>query len=473
MTGSGSSAVDSWVPPLGRGALLGVVAAVPLIVYLRQFTVDDALIPARYAAHLARGLGFRFNAGGPATDGVTPLGFAHLLAPFAGGGPLAALAAARWLGALAWLVAAAALGARVAALSRHSARYAALLLLFSSAPLAGWAVAGLETGLVISLATLAAVLPSDGPGARWGAGLAGVAAWFRPEMIAWASVMALGRAKLASSRRERVVLAALSVLPWCTAAALRTVIFGRPAPLAVFAKPSDLAHGLIYVLPNLVFTGAPLAVLGFGAWRRLSTWPRFLIVAAFAHFAVVVLAGGDFMPLARLLTPVLPSLLVVVAHQLSSRPDRIFAAARVLLASAAEIVLLTLRGPAASHVLRDRLALVEAARIPLAGAERVATVDIGWVGAATEAEIIDLAGVTDPEIASLPGGHTSKAISGAFLTNRRPDRLVFQLAESEDEPLYARAVEERLAADPLIAPAFHEAWRSPADLPIHYVILER
>src|SRR5215471_6660005 len=130
MTGSGSSAVDSWVPPLGRGALLGVVAAVPLIVYLRQFTVDDALIPARYAAHLARGLGFRFNAGGPATDGVTPLGFAHLLAPFAGGGPLAALAAARWLGALAWLVAAAALGARVAAISRHPARYAVLLLLF-------------------------------------------------------------------------------------------------------------------------------------------------------------------------------------------------------------------------------------------------------------------------------------------------------------------------------------------------------
>src|SRR6185503_7507383 len=54
------------------GVVLGVLAAAPALFLLRGFTVDDALIPARYAAHLAQGLGYRFNAQGPSTDGVTP-----------------------------------------------------------------------------------------------------------------------------------------------------------------------------------------------------------------------------------------------------------------------------------------------------------------------------------------------------------------------------------------------------------------
>src|SRR5262245_36351375 len=110
------------------GFALGVLAALPALIYLRGFTVDDALIPARYAAHIAGGLGYRFNPAGPTTDGVTPLGFPYLLAPFAGGGPLSALAAARNMGAIAWLAAAGALGAAIAALSGSPARYAALLL---------------------------------------------------------------------------------------------------------------------------------------------------------------------------------------------------------------------------------------------------------------------------------------------------------------------------------------------------------
>src|SRR5258706_15382082 len=111
----------------GRGALLGVLAAVPAAVYLRGFTVDDALIPARYAAHIARGLGYRFNAYGPSTDGVTPLGWAYLLALFAGRGPLAALQAARLMGAAAWLLAAGFIGTCVASLPGSRARFAALL----------------------------------------------------------------------------------------------------------------------------------------------------------------------------------------------------------------------------------------------------------------------------------------------------------------------------------------------------------
>src|SRR5690606_35735574 len=79
-------------------AAAGLGAALPAVVALRGFTVDDAFITARYAAHIASGIGYRFNAGGPVTDGVTPLGWAYVLAPLASGGPLAAWRAAKWLG---------------------------------------------------------------------------------------------------------------------------------------------------------------------------------------------------------------------------------------------------------------------------------------------------------------------------------------------------------------------------------------
>ncbi|MDB4945505.1 MAG: hypothetical protein JWP97_5039, partial [Labilithrix sp.] len=66
------------------------------------FTVDDALIAVRYAQHVASGAGYRFDAAGPSTDGVTPLPWALLLAPLAGRDALAVLAAAKVLGAAAW-----------------------------------------------------------------------------------------------------------------------------------------------------------------------------------------------------------------------------------------------------------------------------------------------------------------------------------------------------------------------------------
>src|SRR6185369_7093535 len=112
----------------------------------------------------------------------------------------------------------------------------------------------------------------------------------------------------------------------------------------------------------------------------------------------------------------------------------------------------------------DRTKLIDAARPILSGAERIATIDVGWVGAATDAEIIDLAGATDPEIAALPGGHTSKAISGAFLTGREPDVLLFQIApgpiDPDEVPSYARAVERRLAEDPMVRRSYARSWTS-------------
>jgi hypothetical protein len=122
------------------------------------------------------------------------------------------------------------------------------------------------------------------------------------------------------------------------------------------------------------------------------------------------------------------------------------------------------------------MALVVAARPILAGARRVATIDVGWIGAATDADVIDLAGATDPEVAALPGGHTSKAISGAFLTGKSPDRLVFEVrvgAGQAEEPKCTHLSEARLTIDPLVRRTYELVWMSPETLPIRYAIWSR
>src|SRR5580704_10237054 len=71
------------------GAALGAACALLPALFVWGFTVDDALIPVRYARHFAEGHGYRFDVGGPSTDGVTPLPWAFLLAPLArSGAPL-------------------------------------------------------------------------------------------------------------------------------------------------------------------------------------------------------------------------------------------------------------------------------------------------------------------------------------------------------------------------------------------------
>ena len=87
----------------------------------------------------------------------------------------------------------------------------------------------------------------------------------------------------------------------------------------------------------------------------------------------------------------------------------------------------------------------------LAGAARVATLDVGWPTAATEASIVDLAGLTDPEIAALPGGHTSKRVDPALLLARDPDVILLYFRRRDGERVYWREVEARLASSELIA----------------------
>ncbi len=472
-----STAID---PRSARGAaiasLLGALAALLPAVAARGFTVDDALIPARYAAHLARGLGYRFNAGGPVTDGVTPLGFPLLLAPFARGGPLDALAAAKVLGVVAWTLAAATLARAVHRSGTSRRRFVPLLLVVASAPLAAWSVAGLETGFALALGALGVALPELGR-PRAGALAAGLVAALRPEAMPWAFVVALAPLPPLASRSRRLgyTRMALAVAPFVGVALIRAAVFGRVVPLSVLAKPSDLAHGTSYALACFLVTG-PIAMLAPLAWWRSDGWSRGLSIAVVVHFAAIAAAGGDWMPLSRLAVPALPTAILAAARlaEASRTPAVVL---RVALALAGEVFQIGKAGPAdIAAVGARRRAVIDAARPLLEGAKVVAALDVGWLGAATDATIVDLAGLTDPDIAVLPGGHTSKAIPARLLDARGVDAVVLLVKEGErvvtpwTDTFFGRIVELRLASVPGVGEAF--AVQGECRVPhLHYVVL--
>ncbi len=444
-----------------RRALIGAAASafaasVPLA-WLWGFTVDDALISARVASRIAQGLGHRYDRGGPVVDAVTPLGFAYLLAPFARRGALAAFYFAKWFGASLSVATAAWLGARTAKEAGGASRLSILVPVALCAPLAAWCGAGMETGIVVALSTLSLGASRIAPLA------AGLAAAWRPELVPWSIALTVGRVLAASNEpgadgpRGRVDVRALTLavtlgtLPAAVVAAVRVAAFGRPVPLAFFAKPSDFAHGVFYAVASVLWTGAPMLVAAPWAIRRLDGQSRAILAAAAVHLGALVLAGGDWMAFFRLFVPVLPGLFLVGARLIAvARPWA--SATRVLAASAVSATLLFTKGESARRVLGDRLALIRTATPALRAARQVAALDIGWVGVATDADIVDLAGITDPSIAMLRGGHTSKRVPEGLLRHRHVDHLVL-LADGPvdggalaDAP-WARAVEARVARE--------------------------
>jgi len=458
--------------------VLGAAAALFPALWMRGFTVDDALISVRYARHLTEGLGWRFNIDGASTDGVTPLPWPIVLVPWAGADAGAVLGRAQWLGAAIWVATGAALGRAVGRVGDAAAwmRVGLLTVLAMSVPVAAYAVSGMETPLATALATAAAFLFARPRAATLAAGLA---AAVRPELAPWAVALGAG---LSLARGERIADAARSVglalAPFALCALARTLAWGSPVPLSLLAKPSDVAHGVAYAGATCVVTLVPIAAFAPLAMRRA---PAALAIgiAAIAHVGAMVAAGGDWMPYARLMVPIVPSLIYAAALA-APWMHPVAAAARMGLAALVGLVLVARGGTDGRHVGADRAALIDAARPILAGARRVASLDIGWVSAATEAEIIDLAGVTDPRIAILPGGHTSKRIDGPLLISLEPDVVLLYAAHAPPAGLpswrdaaYGRALEARLAADDTVASRFQPtAWLPLGKAGAGYIVLE-
>ena len=481
---------------LAAWSALGALAALVPALWMWGFTVDDALIAVRYARHLHEGVGWRFNAHGLSTDGVTPLPWPLVLAPFAGAEALVVLGRARLLGLVLWVVTGTALGRSIGRVASPAwARVAALATMALSVPVAAHAVSGMETALATALAT-GAVLLCERP--RAAAVVAGLAASLRPEMAPWACVLAIGVSAAAGEEVARwIQAAAIAIGPFTVCALIRIAVWGRPAPLAVLAKPSDIEHGLAYAGAACVVTLVPLLLLAPVAVARQ---PRALaiVLAALAQVAAIVVVGGDWMPYARLMVPVVPSL-VYAAALVGREAHPAAVAARSAVAVVVGVVLIARGGTTGRTVGADRTRLVAAARrwletdaralsrastrdaSPADGrALRVAALDVGWVSAATEADIIDLAGLTDPEIAALPGGHTSKRVDARFLLARAPDVLFVYAPlglpagglDAWQDTTTSRVVEARLVRDEVIGRSFEAAaWLSLGSSGAGYVAL--
>lgn len=439
-------------------ALGALGTSLPLALYLWGFSVDDAWIVARVARMgLTSGV-LSFNPGGFRTDAVTPLGYAELVVLVTRlSGANDPLFAARVLGALTWLGClgfAAWLGLappdRPGRLTRPQRVLLWAVTAGASPSLAAWAGAGLETPLVALACTLGVGLAAGAedtlPSAwrRWrflgAGGCLGAAAAWRPELTPFglAAILAgwLSERRARGDAGQRSTLAAAAVafaLPIAACVAWRVAHFGSPVPLAALAKAPDLASGLRYVLGAALLCG-PLWL----GWTLAGTRPAGASVVLWplaAHAAALLLAGGDWMPFYRLWVPVLPGLVGLSLARVAPSKWTLLGGVLSLASSA---LLVSAHGEAARSVVSRREQLTLALRPHLAKSRRIATVDIGWVGAATDRTVVDLAGVTDPSVARLPGGHTSKRIAPGFFSARDVDTWVIRASDREHvvgEPL--------------------------------------
>lgn len=472
-----------------RGAVwlgaVGAACALVSAIAMWGFTVDDALIAVRYAHDVAIGAGYRFHPASPPTDGVTPLPWTFLLVPFASGDALSTLTAAKVIGTAAWTIAAAFLGVHLARAMRENdvtgmdawPAPAALAVMGLAFPIGAWAASGMETGLATALATLATTRLRA---PRTAAAIAGIAAAFRPEMVVWAVALAAGAATAAAGREEaaaaREVLAkrigiacAIAAAPFATCAVLRLMVFGRAAPLALLAKPSDVAHGAVYAGAAVLVVLLPLFAFAPFAVVRAGGGARAIAIAFVAHVVAVIMAGGDWMPYARLLVPVAPSLAVLIVL-VAPHVKRPWGHVRALAALVLGVLLAARAAPAGRNVDGDRRDLIARARPVLAASHVVAALDIGWVSAATDARIVDLAGLTDPAIAALPGGHTSKRVDLTMLLDRDVDTLLVYLDPRGD----MRVVEARIVRTSLFEERYEEVTRLPlGNAGARYVVFRR
>lgn len=488
-------------------ALVVVAAAAILALSIFGFTVDDALIIGRYAHHLADGTGYRMNAGGPITDGVTPLGFVYLVAPFAADGAASGLVAAKWIGLVAHLVGVMAVAATVARRGGPITVWAGPLGWVVAAPAAAWAGAGLETGFVTGLVAVGLSLRVARRVDPLGIALLAVAAGLRPELLPLALVLcgpstaeSTAAPQQADRRREAMeqpeddeprlapppssaspgwgtaLRLGAALVPFLAVAIVRAALFGVPTPLSSIAKRPDPTLGLGYAAASALLAGF-VGLVAPRALARADRYARFVWLAAIVHLAAIAFAGGDWMPLSRLVVPALPVLAFAVAELARVASPR-WVLLRFGLALAGELFVWWTQGPKLDRVGAERAALIAEVAPQLEGARVIAALDVGWLGtAAPAAAIVDLAGVTDPEVARLPGSHTNKRLPEGFLEDRRVELLLLQVpadvpvAEPWTATPFVRGVERRLAAEPGAAERFQPIARTGGRA--QYLLLRR
>ncbi len=420
-----------------RALVLGAVAV--LLVQATRFGntwTDDAYISFRYSRQWLNGQGMAFNPG-ERLEGLTNLGWAMMLAPFAEGD---ILTASQVLGLLCGV-------GTILALVHYSrgvgleAGAASLAVFTVPVWVPYWMVQGLEPPAAMLATTLGwAFFCSDlrrfGAGARWGLAAVGIALgpWFRPDGALLAIVLGCWFIWRRAGPKERFSLGVgLAVLTVLISAALLVGLklywFGEILPNTFHVKVGEWPpeRGIQYMISFLKVPSPALPLIIVVAVVRGLIWaiqrddralPSLVFLAA---SAAVVVQNGDFMANFRLLVPWWPAAAAAVGLLVHDALER-WTPSRDRRIAAGVAFALALVGPGSIWSV-DRLnqesdsyvnawfaentrpgwdSLIEQGPFPVAWAvvnagvgERVACTELGLISYVHDGPILDLLGLTD------------------------------------------------------------------------------
>lgn len=475
-----------WQAP-ARWAALGVVCAAALAwAWSLRWIADDAFISFRYARNLVEGHGLVFNPG-EVVEGYTNFLWTALIAlAFAFGVPPGiASVALSLLALIAALLLTTRIGTIVSPRRTRTVLPIGALLLASSYVFVSFGTSGLETMLAAALVLLSLERALCGHPLQ--AGLAGVLATMaHPDHGLFYAALGLALGLDGRSRRELLRFALPFVTVYVPYFLARWGYYGSFFPNTYHAKSAGdfyFSQGMVYLLVCTAAAGivgwAPMFLTGLHAQRR-KLLGRFLLVAVPAYVLYLLKIGGDFM-LGRLLVPLLPLLALTVeagARHLVATRRFPCAAVGVALAATSALPLRFLRPAEKLYHIADERTFYPIERLhPLridspftAWSDRLletfgegpngpltATGCVGIVAYRTGYPMLDVFGLTDPQVARQPvlqrgrPGH-EKLASPAYLIERGvmiTDQIVYP-------PEYAKLTEVQPGFLPLHLVGYRE-----------------
>lgn len=423
----------------------------------RAFFHDDAFISLRYARNLAEHGQLAWNLG-EQVEGYT--NFLHILATSGlirmGLDPTTAAQTLN-LAAAVLLILAVARGATYLCPTDGPARAVVLITAGLTPGVAIWTLGGLETVVVAACLAwgMVWVLETVETGAGRPATLAGVAFSLAvlTRLDAAVFIAGAGLATLLFAPRTLPLRFGLACLVGALPAAVafahmgwRLATYGLPFPLTFYAKtgvPYALRLEFLPELPTYALMGAPVILVALVATITGRRRAAVLAIPLLLHLAYVIWSGGDHMPAARVLTPLVGAAALILLTGHRTLP---FAAAALGLAVV---------------VMRPPMPMDPAAFVGTIVGRHLATLPaqtivVATAGStpyhATQHTFIDQLGLNDPVIAmrdpvpirtpaqSWPG-HAKG--DGAYILSRKPTIIILGTAEGTtvDRPVFLSDLE--------------------------------